>query len=130
MKKILAALLAALLLFGMFTFAAAADETTALASSISVHKGFAKHNADVFEIYKAENPSATFIAGDNNQFSINAATGKLTFKTGPASLSAVEVTVTTDAGQQTVEVKTYYEWYEYLVIVFAAGWFWIAAVNN
>ena len=131
MKKILSILLAlalALSIGAVAASAAAADLN--VASSISVGKGFAKNGAKYFMELKALDPSLTFSAPDNDQFTIHPDTGKLKFMTGPASLTPVDVTVTSADGAQVVQVSTYYEWYEYLVIVFAAGLFWIAAVNN
>ena len=128
MKRTLAILLTALLFAGIFAAPAAA--AAAIPSSVTVHKGFAKINRNVFVDLKAEYPDMTFEA-DNNQFSIDRNTGKLTFKTGLASsVVPVDVKVTTGGTTQVVKVTTYYEWYEYFVIIFAAGLFWIAAVNN
>jgi len=129
MKKIIAVLLSALLFAGVF--AAPASAAVEVKASISVHKGFAKNGDNkYFMQLKAANPGTTFDADANSQFTIDRNTGKLTMKTGLASLVPVEVRVTSGGVTQVVKVTTYYEWYEYFVIVFAAGLFWIAAVNN
>ena len=132
MKKILSILLALALTLSIGAIAVSAADADDLnvAASISVGKGFAKHGAKYFMELKALDPSLTFSAPDNNQFTIHPNTGKLTFKTGLPSLTPVDVTVTSAEGAHVVQVSTYYEWYEYLVIVFAAGLFWISAVNN
>lgn len=129
MKKILAILLSALLFAGIFAAPASAALNN-VASSISVSKGFAKNGADYFESLKAADGSLTFSAPSNSQFTINPNTGKLTFKTGPSSFLPVDVTVSDGTDSQVVKVSVNYEWYEYFVIIFAAGWFWISAVNN
>ena len=133
MKKILAILLALVLTVGIGAIAASAVDVDAvpMETSISVGKGFAKNGAKYFMNLKELDPTLSFSAPENSQFTINPVTGKMTFKTGPASLIPVNVTVTFDDGSTlVVKVSTYYEFYEYLVIIFAAGIFWIAAVNN
>ena len=128
MKKIIAVLLSALLFVAVF--AAPASALSNIPSSTSVSKGFAKNGADFFVNLKKADASLTFSAPSNSQFTIDYNTGKLTFKTGPSSFLPVEVTVSDGVESQAVKVTVNYEWYEYFVIIFAAGWFWIAAVNN
>ena len=136
MKKILSILLALVLTVGIGAVAASAaegdafDDALNVAASISVGKGFAKNGAKYFMELKAQDPDMTFSVEDNSQFTINPNTGKMTFKTGLPNLLPIPVTVVSGGDVMTVNVTTYYEWYEYLVIVFAAGIFWIAAVNN
>jgi len=135
MKKLLAILLAAMMLCGISAVAAQAAEADVitladLPDSAAIHKGFAKINADFFISVKAEFPDATFTVEPNSQFSINLSSGKMTFQTGFSSLIPIPVTITSGEDTKVVNVTTYYEWYEYFVIVFAAGIFWIAAVNN
>ena len=133
MKKLLSILLALLMLAGIGAIAASAEDAAAdaaLPTAIRVHKGFAKHNADFFKNLKKLDGTSTFSAPPNGQFTIDMISGKMTFQTGLASIVPIPVTVTSSSGSQTVLVTTYYEWYEYFVIVFAAGLFWIAAVNN
>jgi len=128
MKKVIAIVLSALLLGAIF--AAPASAALNVSPSVSVHKGFAKNGADYFEDLKKAYPDMTFSAENNSQFTINPSSGKLTFKTGLPSILPVSVTVVSGDETAVVKVTTYYEWYEYFVIVFAAGLFWIAAVNN
>ena len=128
MKKILAVLLSALLFVAIF--AAPASAAINAADSIRVHKGFAKNGADYFVNLKKAYPGMTFSVEANNQFTINPTTGKMTFQTGLSSLRPIPVKVMSGGETKTINVTTYYEWYEYFVIVFAAGIFWIAAVNN
>ena len=128
MKKILAILLSVLLIGAIF--AAPASAAINAADSIRVHKGFAKINADYFERLKVAYPDMTFCVEGNNQFSIDPVSGKMKFQTGFSSLLPIPVTVVSESGTKVINVTTYYEWYEYFVIVFAAGIFWIAAVNN
>ena len=127
MKKILAILLSALL-FGAIFAAPASAAISGYQSEITVSKGFAKANANYFSVRHTE--GTTYDYTPNSQFDVNL-DGTLRFKGGPSSLFPVEVTVAnTNGDTQVVKVSTYYEWYEYFVIVFAAGWFWIYAINN
>lgn len=137
MKKVSALLLAILLTLGMaatFTAPAAAAglEDITIANEITVYKGFNKKNANYFILLKLKNPDLQFTAEANDMFTINQFNGKMTFNTGLSSRSLGPVKVTVHLGEETkvVEVKALYEWYEYFVIVFAAGLFWISAVNN
>jgi len=147
MKKILAILLTVAMALGMFALAASAIEVPPADidaqnaarlqqlfpnNNVRIHMGFAKHNADYFSQHVAANPGMTFSVEPNSLFTINRTTGRLTFNTGPSSLLRGRQTVTVHLGgaSRTVNVLAYYEWYEYFVILFAAGIFWIAAVNN
>jgi len=128
MKKILAILLSALLFVSVFA-APASAAIAGYTDKITVSKGFAKANADYFA--KRHTAGTTYSYAPNSQFDINQ-DGTMRFKGGPSffGLFPVEVTVKKGADTQVVKVSTYYEWYEYFVIVFAAGWFWIYSVNN
>ena len=128
MKKIIAILLSALL-FGAI-FAAPASAAIVASDSVRIHKGFAKHGANFFVDLKEVYPDMTFSVESNSQFTIELRTGKMKFQTGPSSIFPIPVTVSSGGETKIINVTTYYEWYEYFVIVFAAGIFWIAAVNN
>jgi len=127
MKKALAILLAALLFTGIFAAPAAAVDVESL---ITVNKGFTKQGADYFMNLKAANPDMTFSADINTQFTIDPDTGKMTFKTGVSTNIPSNVYVTSGGVTQVVQVATSYAWYEYFLIVLAAGHFWIALINN
>jgi len=133
MKKIIAILLCALLFAAIFAAPTSAAITGyVIDESITVNKGFNKHNADYFQKLDTKNPGFQFTAESNSMFSIDLDTGKMKFNTGFSSLinGPVNVTVTLGTETQVVQVTTRYEWYEYFIIVFAAGLFWISAVNN
>ena len=133
MKKIFAILLSVLLFATVFAApASAAINGYVIDKSITVNKGFNKNNADYFQKLHAKNSDFKFTAESNSMFSIDLDTGKMKFNTGFSSLinGPVNVIVTLGTETQIVQVTTRYEWYEYFVIVFAAGLFWISAVNN
>ncbi|MDR2686471.1 MAG: hypothetical protein LBB75_01865 [Oscillospiraceae bacterium] len=133
MKKILAILLVTLLSAAVFAApASAAISGYTIDEAITVNKGFNKNNADYFQKLDAKNADFEFTAESNNMFSIDMETGKMKFNTGFSSLlyGPAEVTVHLGDETQIVKVTTRYEFYEYFVIVFAAGLFWISAVNN
>jgi len=133
MKKILCILLSALLFVGIFAApASAAISGYAIDNAITVNKGFNKNNADYFQKLNASNSDFRFTVENNSMFSIDAETGKMKFNTGFSSLIYGPAKVTVHLGEETqvVEVTTRYEFYEFFVIVFAAGLFWISAVNN
>ena len=134
MKKLLAVFLAVLTLFsvGAISSSAASLDSIVRDEEIVVFKGFNKKNADYFEKLDAANPSLEFSAEPNKMFVIDQYTGKLTFATGLSSREYGSKTVTVYLGEETkeIEVTALYEWYEYFVIVFAAGLFWISSVNN
>jgi len=158
MKKLLAILLAAMMTLGMFAIAVSADYAADYAAeyaeeinlsasaavlaelfpedNVRIHMGFAKHNADYFSSRATEGMrfslvTPTFYETDR-LFSINRATGAIRFNVGPSSLlrGAQTVRVSLDGAIRDVTVRAYYQWYEYFVIIFAAGWFWMAAINN
>ena len=132
MKKILAVLLATTLLLGAFAVAAQAINWNSVSSNITVSKGFAKRNADFFKKLDQEDSALEFSVPNNAQFTIDRQTGKMTFKGGPASmLSGPTVSIwRNDELVKEVSVRVAYEWYEYFVIIFAAGYFWIYTINN
>ena len=132
-KKLLSVLLSALLLTAIFAApASAAINGYAISDAITVNKGFNKNNADYFQKLDRENPDFQFEAENNRMFSIDRETGKMKFNTGFSSLiyGTVDVKVTLGNDEQIVKVTTQYEFYEYFVIFFAAGLFWISAINN
>jgi len=132
MKKTLAILLSALLFLGLFAApAAAAIDGVVIADAVTMNRGFNKNGADYF-VNLAKNNTGLEFTANASTFSINQQTGKIKFNTGLASFSLFpeEVTVHRGSETQVVKVTARYEWYEYFVIVFAAGLFWISAVNN
>jgi len=133
MKKILAILLATMLLAGTFAIAAqAAVNFSSVPSSTTISKGFAKRNADFFRKLDLQDPALEFSVDDDSQFAIDRLTGKMTFKGGPGTtFGGPKVTIWLGSTvMKEVEVKVVYEWYEYFVILFAAGYFWIYTINN
>jgi len=132
MKKLFATLLVMLLLLCSVTVAAQAINWNSVPGKITVSKGFAKRNADFFVKLDKEDPALEFKAEPNSQFTIDRLTGKMTFKGGPASVfSGPSVSIfKNNQLVKKVNVRVQYEWYEYFVIIFAAGFFWIYAVNN
>ena len=127
MKKIIAVLLSALLLVAVFAVPASAD-IAGYADEVTISKGFAKANADYFS--DRHTAGTTYSYAPNSQFDIFL-DGTMRFKGGPATIfSPVKVTVTSGGATQVVRVRVYYEWYEHFVNLFAAGWFWIYAINN
>ena len=132
MKKFFATLLVMMLLLCSVAVAAQAINWNSVSDNIVVSKGFAKRNADFFVKLDKEDPSLEFKVEPNSQFTIDRATGKMTFKGGPASLlSGPAVSIfKNDQLMKKVNVRVVYEWYEYFVIIFAAGYFWIYTINN
>ena len=137
MKKLLSAVLALVLALGIFSVAAAAASSDNLddifpENRVVVYKGFNKKNADYFVKKNANNPGLTFSVEPNPMFIIDEYTGKLTFMTGFSSNvhGPVDVTARLNGESKVIQVRAQYEPYEYFVIIFAAGLFWISAVNN
>jgi len=132
MKKTLAILLTALLFTGIFAApASAAISGVVIADAVTMNRGFNKNGTDYF-VNLAKNNAGLEFTAKANTFSIDQYSGKIKFNTGLGSFALIpeEVTVHRGGETQVVKVTARYEWYEYFVIVFAAGLFWISAVNN
>ena len=149
MKKLLAILLAGMLTLGAFAVAAYAEpaeeielqNATTLATlfvydEVSMNMGLFKQNASYFADIAAANPemNLTFNSNSNTLFTIHPTTGVMSFKSGFSSLLRGSHSVTiTHAGelhnQRVIKINAYYEWYDYLLVVFAFGLFWLPGVN-